>query len=75
MEHITLQKVYDTFQEIKKDIPILCCKWGKSNGSQFLYGDVLDWIRDMHNDIYHSPYCETFARLIIGEYVISKKLL
>jgi len=68
--------VNEVFEDLKKDIPALCRNWGKKNGScQFLYGDVLDWIRDAHNDIYRSSSCDIFARLIIGEYVITKTLL
>ena len=69
------QYVQEVFDSIKGDIPTLCRKWGKKNGSQFLYGDVLDWIRDEYNEIYRSSSCDNFARLIIGEYVIETTAL
>ena len=68
--------IKEVFDSIRKDIPTLCRNWGKKNGScQFLYGDVLDWIRDMHNEIYRSSSCTMFARMIIGEYVITETIL
>ena len=69
------QYIQEVFESIKKDIPTLCRKWGKKNGSQFLYGDVLDWIRDQYNEIYRSSSCDNFARLIIGEFVIKTTAL
>ena len=74
---VVTEKEYmeETFEAVKKEIPTLCRRWGKKNGSQFLYGDVLDWIRDQYLDIYHSPFCDTFARLIIGEFVIKTTAL
>ena len=67
--------VKEILERKQKDIPSLCKNWGKRNGSfQYLYGDVLDWIRDKHNDIYSSSSCDMFARLIIGQYVITNRL-
>ena len=67
------QYILEVFDSIKKDIPKLCRNWG--NGSQYLYGDVLDWIRDAYNEIYRSSSCDNFARLIIGEFVIKTNAL
>lgn len=63
--------VKEIFEIIKNDIPILCKKWGKKQpNGQYLYGDVLDYIRDNFNEIYRSKSCDILARLIIGEFVI-----
>jgi hypothetical protein len=53
----------------------MCRKWQMKKGHQSLYGDVLDWLRDEHNDIYHLKSSELLARLIIGEYVVKNRLL
>lgn len=71
------KKALQVFEEIKKDIPNMCKNWGKNGkDGQLLYGDVLDWIRDTHSDIYcNERACALLARLIIGQYVIVGRLL
>lgn len=68
--------VVDVFESIKDDVTDMCSRWGKKGrNGQTLYGDVMDWMRDMYDSIYRSSYCDMFARLIIGEYVIKNRLL
>lgn len=77
MDKKTIDKVFKAFEEIKSQIPLMCSRWGKKGRyGQFLYGDVVDWIRDVHLDIYQNKEaCNLFARLIIGEYVITSTIL
>ena len=65
----------ELFNSMKENIPLICRKWQMKKGHQSLYGDVLDWLRDEHNDIYHLKSSELLARLIIGEYVVKNRLL
>ena len=71
-----LECVMEIFGDIKKDILSLCRNWGKDKSGQYLYGDVLGWIKDNYMEIYTSPStCEVLVRMIIGECVIKQKLL
>ena len=60
------KKVLTIFEEIKKDIPSMCERWGKNGrNGQFLYGDVLDYIRDNHSEIWtNAKDCELLARYL-----------
>ena len=63
----------EMFESIKGDIPnMFKCR---AKYGQFLYGDVLDYMRDNFNDLYRSSSCDLFANLIIGEYVKKNRLL
>lgn len=70
------QYAFELFDTLKEHIPIMCKRWGKNGRyGQNLYGDVLDWMRDVYNELYRSSACDMFARLIIGEYVIKTSAL
>lgn len=70
---INLDKVVDTFNKISK--LNLCNTKGENNPRvnerQFLYGDILDYLRDYHNDL-NIAERDMVAKLVIGDYIIRK---
>lgn len=81
-------RVKKALEEINKNYPNLMRGWGmprqKTNkklvvkyveeGTQFLYGDLSDWIRDYYTHLTLEERDE-LAKLLIGEFVIKNRLL
>ena len=73
---INVAKVIEVFNEVSKID--LCSGKGKNNPRvcerQFLYGDVLDYLRDYYNEL-NLEEIDMTAKLIIGDYVVKNTLL
>ena len=78
MENIDFKKVSKAIEELKGDLLNKFPNWGKSNPRvaerQFLYGDVMDWLRDYKNEL-NLQERHFVAVHLIGEYVTKKTLL
>jgi hypothetical protein len=82
---ITRKELNSIYEEIKPALGSMGCPRTKNNstlkvkyncGTQFLYGDVLDWLRDMHPELRNKDYDDDLAATyIIGLYTISNTLL
>ena len=57
----------------------LCSRKGKNNPRvaerQFLYGDIMDYLRDYYNTELTLEERDIAAKLIIGDYVVQNTLL
>lgn len=73
---INAAKVIDVFNEVST--LDLCRQKGKNNPRvcerQFLYGDVLDYLRDYYSEL-NLEERDMTAKLIIGDYVVHNTLL
>ena len=82
---ITRKELNSIYEEIKPALGSMGCPRKKNNstlkvryncGTQFLYGDVLDWLRDMHPELRNKDYDDDLAATyIIGLYTVSNTLL
>ena len=69
-----LEMVLETFKEFENQIPSM--KWGKNNNprdGQYVYGDVVDYVKDHFPLVRDSEYVEMFLTMAVGKYAISKK--
>lgn len=73
---INFTKVIETFNKVSN--LDLCSTRGKNNPRiaerQFLYGDILDYLRDYYNEL-NLEERDMVAKLIIGNYVVQNTLL
>jgi len=68
-----LEMVLETFKEFEKEIPSM--NWGKNNNprdGQYVYGDVVDYVKDHFPLVRDSEYEEMFLTMAVGKYAISK---
>ena len=69
-----LEMVLEIFKECEKEIPSM--KWGKNNNprdGQYVYGDVVDYVKDHFPLVRDSEYEEMFLTMVVGKYAISKR--
>lgn len=74
---INFAKVLEVYNEVNE--LDLCSQRGKNNPRiaerQFLYGDIMDYLRDYYNTELTLEEKDVTAKLIIGEYVVKNTLL
>lgn len=83
MNEFDFNKVYAAIKAVRER-GLLCSfgKWGKNNPRkgerQYLYGDVMDWLRDMNGELELNLNLRErsfVATHLIGEYVVNNNLL
>lgn len=72
-----MEKVEKLYKEITESNPNLCKNWGlKSHTGQYLYGDVMNYLKDMYGYDKLTLYeMDILAFLLIGNYVVRNRLL
>ena len=81
MNELDFNKVYQAINKVTEMGLLHSFKgWGKNNPReserQYLYGDVMDWLRDMNGELGLNLRERSFVAIhLIGEYVTRNSLL
>lgn len=71
---ITSKQANEIYNEISPSLNRMGDNEPKEAERQTLYGDVLDWLRDMHPELRNKDYDDDFAAMfIVGRYVITHR--